>query len=228
VNLGGPGVTSPGWGSFALSILSGLEPILGGRDAAFSLFHQGWRQSNPSLVYAETQNKGFFAVKATKTTHTAEYFLIKPNTTLSTFSAARAASGKITADFTCGSSLVTTAGAKGSLVPQAACSAIQYDTARPAVWNIPFPLDSADVGVVKLSRCNMDACLFNADLAATKSPTRSPVKAAADTKMPSKSPVKVTAAPSVKSSKCGLFGLRIICLRTRCGIVGRILGWCKN
>jgi hypothetical protein len=66
----------------------------------------------------------------------------------------------------------------------------------------------------------------------SKMPTKSPVKTApvVVSKMPSKSPVKAaTGAPIAKKTKqCGLLGLRILCPFTKCGIVGRSLGWCKN
>jgi hypothetical protein len=57
-----------------------------------------------------------------------------------------------------------------------------------------------------------------------------PVKAPAIASlMPSKSPVvQATMVPTLKLKQCGMFGWRIVCFRTKCGIVGRSLGWCKK
>jgi hypothetical protein len=55
----------------------------------------------------------------------------------------------------------------------------------------------------------------------TKAPVKAPVASDPTTKIPTKSPVTVTKAP-----KCGLLAWR--CLLTRCGMVGRTLGWCKK
>jgi Lamin Tail Domain len=72
----------------------------------------------------------------------------------------------------------------------------------------------------------------------TKSPTKSPVQSTTTvrpTKIPTKEPAKglvptkaPTKAPVQRSKTCGLLKLRIFCPRTKCGIVGRNLGWCKK
>jgi PhoD-like phosphatase len=160
VNLGCPGVSSPGFGQAAYALLQPLERILGGPEEVYSLFDALFKQKNPSLVYADTRFKGFYAVKATKTTHTAEYIRIDPETILSNFTVARAARNGITAKFTCGASLVTTAGQRGSLVKQPACGAIAFDSIRPAEWSIPYPLNHTNTGLKKLQHCNMNACQF--------------------------------------------------------------------
>ena len=72
-------------------------------------------------------------------THTAEYILFEPEVTLTDYDEAREASGKITAAFTCGVSLVTTAEDAGSLDAQEDC-VITFDSARPLVWDIPVPV----------------------------------------------------------------------------------------
>jgi hypothetical protein len=73
------------------------------------------------------------------------------------FDAARDVSGMITSDFYCGSSLVTTAGQKGSLVEQESCGAIAFDTERPFFWDIPVPV-APIVGSSRLTGCNFNAC----------------------------------------------------------------------
>jgi len=66
----------------------------------------------------------------------------------------------MTAAYTCGVSLVTTAGEPGSLVPQDECE-IEFDTERPAVWDLPVPITGAPEGE-SLSDCGYNACEFDA------------------------------------------------------------------
>ena len=89
VNLGCPGVTSPGWGGFLGPALSGLAPTIGGTSNVYKLIDDMFYQQNPGLKYAETRNKGFFVVKATKASHTVEYILNSPSTILSSTSCRR-------------------------------------------------------------------------------------------------------------------------------------------
>jgi PhoD-like phosphatase len=188
VNLGCPGVSSPGWGPALFPVLQGLSSTLGGTDAVYDLIENLFYQQNPGLRYADVQNKGFFVVKATRTTHTVEYIHNSPATMLTNFSAARAANGKIVADFFCGGSLVTTAGLKGSLVKQTSCSAIQFDSSRPAVWTAPFPTSSAAL-LPTLKNCDFNACTYarlaKESIPPSTSPSRSPIKT------PVKTPVSV-------------------------------------
>jgi hypothetical protein len=75
----------------------------------------------------------------------------------------------------------------------------------------------------------------------TRAPTRLPTKApTASTKRPtsrpSKTPSLKPASPKVPSEapvragskKCGLFGLRVFCPCSKCGIAGRFFGWCRK
>ena len=64
----------------------------------------------------------------------------------------------MTAAYTCGVSLVTTAGEPGSLVPQDECE-IKFDTERPAVWDLPVPITGAPGGD-SLYDCGYNACEF--------------------------------------------------------------------
>ena len=66
----------------------------------------------------------------------------------------------MTAAYTCGVSLVTTAGEPGSLVPQDECE-IKFDTERPAVWDLPVPITGAADGD-SLYGCGYNACEFDA------------------------------------------------------------------
>ena len=182
VNLGCPGVTSPGWGAFLGPALSGLAPTLGGTSNVYKLIDDMFYQLNPGLKYAETGNKGFFVVKATKATHTVEYFHNTPSTLLSNYDAARAASGKIVANYFCGVSLVTTAGQKGSLVRQPSCSAIEFESSRSPIWSAPFPSTSSSVLLPTLKKCDFNACTFQ-QVAGTGSPSSSP------SRIPVKTPV---------------------------------------
>jgi hypothetical protein len=92
-----------------------------------------------------------------------------------------------------------------------------------------------------------NVCVLPTALVPTQSPTKAPQPNAAPQSnatppsgtapqpnvpqggLPAPITPPTTAAPTgKKSNKCGLLGLRIICPCTRCGMVGRGLGWCKN
>lgn len=209
VNLICPGVTSPGFGAAVYPFLAPIAPALGGADGVYSVINSLLTEQNPGLKFADTQNKGFYAVKATKGTHIAEFIFVTPATLLSNYSAALSASGGITANHFCGASLVTTAGVKGSLDKQANCSTIEYDTVRPAVWGLPYPPSNNTAALRTLTACNMDACVFAAPNA-TKAPTRAPVVApvtipvAPPVPPPVTAPTAPVAAPTAKPK--GFFG----------------------
>jgi PhoD-like phosphatase len=168
VNLGGPGVTSPGWGPFVGGVLNPISNLLGGDEGVFKFLNDMWELQNNGLVYGDVQKKGFFAVKATKDSHVAEYFLVTQNTTLSNFAEARAwNNGKITAAFSCDASLLTRAAIPGELTPQASCSAIKFDSKRPSVWSLPVPIRPLIKGK-KLIDCGMDSCVTRLKKGASK------------------------------------------------------------
>ncbi len=96
-------------------------------------------------------------------THTAEYILFEPEVTLTDYDEAREANGGgITAAYTCGVSLVTTAGNAGSLDAQEGC-VITFDSARPLEWDIPVPISGdGSLGRGKsLKGCGFNACEFD-------------------------------------------------------------------
>lgn len=95
-------------------------------------------------------------IGSSQATSTAEFFLFTPETILSDYETARAASGKETADFFCDASMVTTAGQKGSMEKQADCGAIEFLRERPFWWNIPVP-PMAPKGPM-LTGCDYNAC----------------------------------------------------------------------
>jgi hypothetical protein len=99
------------------------------------------------------------------------------------FDAARIVSGKITSDFYCGASLVTTAGQKGSL-EQKSCGAVEFDSARPFFWDIPVPI-APIVGTSRVTGCNFNACKVSAP---TPKPTSQPSMAPKPTSQPSMAP----------------------------------------
>eukprot|EP00977_Amphora_coffeiformis_P009290 scaffold2103_cov185-Amphora_coffeaeformis.AAC.35 len=169
VNLVCPGVTSPGWGPALFPPFSGLSDLVGGDDEIYSLLEQAEEDANPGLKYYNLQYKGFFAVKATKETHVAEYFVIDPETILTDYPEARTASGDIVANFKCDTQLTTTAGMPGSLDRVDQCSAIEFEATRPAVWDLPFPVVEPGENIVELSDCGYDECQF--DIKATDAPT---------------------------------------------------------
>lgn len=73
---------------------------------------------------------------------------------------------------------MTTAGQPGSLVEQEACSAISFDSARPALWDIPVPTDGDPVTSPPLTGCGKDGCASGLDTVETSStpPTTAPSK----------------------------------------------------
>jgi hypothetical protein len=160
VNLGCPGVTSPGFGAAAAPFFLPIKALLGGVNGAYRVINDLFYRENPGLVYANTQDKGFFAVKANATVHVAEYFHVTASTLLQNYDDAISTSDKLTASFYCGSSLVTTAGVKGSLVKDSKCSAIEFDTTRPTTWSAPFPI--RDLGEINttLTGCDFNACVY--------------------------------------------------------------------
>lgn len=188
VNLGITGVTSPGWGPPMSLVLSPLIPILGSSRAVLELVNDLFEGQNPGMVYTEVGYKGFFAVKATKVStidcrwdcfrvddcvighshlptsfvtkesHITEYFNILPEDILRNYTEARAVSGNITSSYFCGTSLVTTAGQKGSLVEQDKCSAIEFETTRSELFEIPVPTNGPAASSTELTDCGVMGC----------------------------------------------------------------------
>ena len=64
--------SSPGWGPYLYPAISPIEGLLGGPDGVYDFISDGFEDVNPGLVYGSTKDKGLFAVKATKETHTTE------------------------------------------------------------------------------------------------------------------------------------------------------------
>jgi len=168
VNLGAPGVTSPGWGPYLYPAISPIEGLLGGPDGVYDFISDGFEDVNPGLVYGSTKDKGFFAVKATKETHTTEYFHVDALNTVSDYATARSSSGGITSDFYCGASLITYAGEQGSLEKQADCGVITFSAERPAEWSISVPESFTSREGKKgkgkpLVKCGGNACIVTKD-----------------------------------------------------------------
>ena len=162
VNLGCPGVSSPGFGAAVSPFLLPIKALLGRENGVYRLIDNMFYRENPGLVYANTRDKGFFAVKATPASHVAEFFLVSAETLLQSYEDAVSESDKITANFYCGSSLVTTAGEKGSLVRNTECSVIEFAPTRPVEWSIPFPVQSTSE-LDTLTGCDFNACVFAED-----------------------------------------------------------------
>jgi len=176
VNLGAPGVTSPGWGPYLYPAISPIEGLLGGPDGVYDFISDGFEDVNPGLVYGSTKDKGFFAVKATKETHTTEYFHVDAVNTVSDYATARSSSEGITSDFYCGASLITYAGEQGSLEKQADCGVITFSAERPAEWSISVPASfmsgEGKKGKGKpLVNCGGNACIVKKDGKQGKSKT---------------------------------------------------------
>jgi hypothetical protein len=146
-------------------------------DGVYGLINDNVEAVNPGLVYANVQHKGFIAIKATKETHIAEYILVEAEITLSNYTTAREVSKGITAPFFCGSSLVTTNGIQGSLEEQEECGAVEFESERPAVWDIPVPVAEPPMGDA-LANCDFNACEFKVAASLTE-PASEPTPAPA-------------------------------------------------
>ena len=143
-----------------LDAFKDIVKIAGGEDAVLKMVEAADEAWNPGLKYNNVEYNGFVAVKVTKTTHIAEYFGIAPETLVSPYNVALSNNpGGLTAKFFCDVQLTTTAGSPGSLVRSGNCSAIQFDTIRPAVWNTSFPL-AVTSPIKKLSNCGYNQCTF--------------------------------------------------------------------
>jgi hypothetical protein len=140
-----------------------------GVDGVYNLLEAADEDANPGLKYFNHQYKGFFAVKATRQEHVAEFFAISPDDILRDFDAARTQSGKMTAEFFCDAQLTTTAGQAGSLERSDNCGAIAFDETRPSVWELDFPPSSSVRGLVTLENCGYDQC--TSDLAPVSDPS---------------------------------------------------------
>lgn len=153
------------------STFSSLASTLGGEDAVYDITEQADEAANPGLKYFNHQYKGFFAVRATKEEHTAEFFAVTPETILTDYDTARTASGTIVADFKCDAQLTTTAGMPGSLTRSDECGAVQFDSTRPGTADIPFPAADTDE-LRELSSCGYMGCQLEAE-APTNTPSSS-------------------------------------------------------
>ena len=91
-----------------------------------------------------------------------EFIHIEPEDIVSDFETVRNVSGGITANFKCGASLKTEAGAPGSLEKQDTCI-IEFDTTRPTVWSLPVSQIDDTSGGSLLTDCGYDACEFDVD-----------------------------------------------------------------
>jgi alkaline phosphatase D len=197
VNLVCPGVTSPvslyrmhkvrrhrhsythlfvavafqGWGPFVYPAFSSLSETVGGDDALYSLLEEADEAANPGLKYYNHQYKGFMAVRATKESHVAEFYVHTPETVTSSYEVARAASGTIVAEYACDTQLTTTAGMPGSLDRADECSAITFESERPAVWDLPFPQVADAADLAELSDCGFAECKFATEPAPTSGAT---------------------------------------------------------
>ena len=158
-------LVTPGVGAKRLQLF--LEDFFGFQDVLdldVDDVRNAWRDLTvdylPGGAYADFFNRGFFAAKVTPTTHTAEYIRVDYDTSLKDYATARAESGSITAEFSCGVSLTTQASEKGSLQKEASCGAISFQTERSALLSIPVP-DAAFPSpmATRLVDCGLRGCV---------------------------------------------------------------------
>ena len=163
INLGTPSVTSPGFSAALFPFFASIYDDIGGDDGFYSMMEKAWlRQNAANLRLSQFRYSGFVAVKATRETHTAEYFSVSNVDRLSDYATARAAAGEgaITASPLCSGSVTTSADAPGSLVYAEECSVIAFSSERPAVYSLPTPsLDDMPAGDA-LVDCGMIGCTF--------------------------------------------------------------------
>jgi hypothetical protein len=137
--------------------LGGVIEDIGGVDAYRYLLNASFADTMSGLKYFDLQYRGFFAAEVTHEKHVTEYFHFTDETSQQNYLEARAASGKIVADYICGTSMVSTASERGSLVPQDSCGAITFDSSRPAVWDLPVPIVD-DMDGLPLADCGIFGC----------------------------------------------------------------------
>jgi len=159
INLGCPGVTSPGF-------LVALGPLFAGlsmldQDTIVNMVNGAYERANPNLHYANVGYKGFVAVKVTKDSNTAEFITIDPDVMLQDFDEARG--DGITAPFDCKASMVTPVDSPGTLDRSDECT-IAFDSTRPAVYDITVPAGVSDANAA-LADCGYKGCSasFNED-----------------------------------------------------------------
>lgn len=137
INLGGPAVSSPGFGRTVISLLDLLAPILGDNETLREVIEIAWEALNPGLVNAQLEHAGFVAVKVTPEEHVAEYYHISVPTLSLDYPAARIKGNRLTAEFFCSGKFTTNASVPGSLNMTEPCDAIEFITDRPSEWAIP-------------------------------------------------------------------------------------------
>ncbi|KAG7365757.1 alkaline phosphatase [Nitzschia inconspicua] len=161
INLGAPGVTNPGWGSFFQPLFASINEIVGGDAGVYEMVNAAFEDANPGLVYGDVGKKGFFVVTLQKEEANIEYFGMSPTEILVDCETARAANGdSITAAYTCGARLISTAGEPGSLVENNDGCITMFESERPALWDVPVPLSTSIDGVSTIEGCGADACIF--------------------------------------------------------------------
>lgn len=183
-----------------------------------TVFNADFLFSNSQLVclceFLYHPTLGFFAVKATKQSHVAEFIVIEPDTILANYEDARAASGKVTADFACDVQLTTTAGSPGSLDRQDTCSAITFASERPAVWGIPVPASGDDTDVVELTGCGYKQCMFTVTAPelepTTEAPTGTPMESS--TEPPTDAPKEPSSEPPSAAPHSYMMSLALVAL----------------
>lgn len=66
VNLGCPGVTSPGFGPLFSPVFASIQDAVGGEGGFYKVAADTYTMTNPGLKYVDVQHKGFVAAVATK------------------------------------------------------------------------------------------------------------------------------------------------------------------
>lgn len=163
VNLGTPGTTSPGFGPIIEPIFEQIQEPIGGQDVMYDIIHKAYYRQNPNLKFVNVRNKGFVAIKANKDTHSAEWIGFSSEDMLLDYDAARAAAGEgaLTATAICLGSYTTSAAIPGSLEANEGCSAIQFATERPVVYNISVPIsEMLPEDDETLTDCGYMGCVF--------------------------------------------------------------------
>lgn len=171
VNLGTASVTSPGLAPVVVPAFGPIADAVGGEDGIYDILTNGFVNANPNLKFASLRYKGFTAVKATATSHTAEWFGVSNNDRIKNFMAAR--NGALTATPICTGSVTTQADTPGSLERNDGCSAITYATSRPAVYGVPVPAVENMPKDDALSSCGQRGCVFEMEEEEVSSPPSS-------------------------------------------------------
>jgi hypothetical protein len=113
-------------------------------------------------------------------------------------------------------------------VSPTAAAPVSPTAAAPVLPTVAAPVSPTAAAPVSPTVAAPVSPTVAAPVAPTAAAPVSPTVAAPTVSAPALAPMSAPTKKTPTKKKCGLFGLRVFCPRTACGIVGRILGACKK